>query len=153
MGEISIPKESHAPAASDFAEKLQKTWDKAKEALAKAIQYMKTTYNKHKNTKMHEYTKGTLVWLDAKNLNIEQPNTKLANKWVGPFVIMEKVGKSAYQLNLPVSWRIHLVFNETLLTPYKEGMFPNQERDERPLPELIDDHEQYGIEEILKSRK
>ena len=71
MGEISIPKESHAPAASDFTEKLQKTREKAKEALAKAIQYMKTAYDKHKNTKTREYTKGTLVWLDAENLNME----------------------------------------------------------------------------------
>src|SRR3984893_15160815 len=153
MGEISIPKETHTPAATDFVKKLQKTREKAKEPLTKAIQYMKTTYDKHKNTKLHEYTKGTLVWLDSENLNIEQPNAKLANKWVGPFVVMEKVGKSAYRLNLPVSWRIHLVFTETLLTLYKEGTFPNQERDERPPPELINDHKQYGIEEILKSRK
>src|ERR1700731_595505 len=153
MGEISVPKETHTPAATDFIEKLQKTQEKAKEALTKAIQYMQTAYNKHKNTKTHEYMKGTLVWLDSENLNIKQPNTKLADKWVGPFVVMEKVGKSAYRLNLPVSWRIHLVFNETLLTPYKEGSFPNQERDERPPPELIDEHKQYGVEEILKSRK
>src|SRR3984893_5784348 len=153
MGEISIPKETHTLATTDFIEKLQKTQEKAKEALAKAIQYMKTAYGKHKNTKIYEYTKGTLVWLDSENLNIERPNAKLANKWVGPFVVMEKVGKSMYRLNLPVSWRIHLVFNETLLTPYKEGTFPNQERDKRPPPELIDDHEQYGVEEILKSRK
>src|ERR1700730_15653150 len=48
MGEISIPKETHTPAATDFVEKLQKTREKAK-----AIQYMKTTYDKHKNTKIH----------------------------------------------------------------------------------------------------
>ena len=153
MGEISIPKETHTPAATDFVEKLQKTREKAKEALAKAIQYMKTAYDKHKNTKTYEYSKGTLVWLDTENLNIERPNAKLANKRVGPFMVMEKVGKSAYRLNLPVSWRIHLVFNETLLTPYTEGKFPNQEKDERPPPELIDNHKQYGVEEILKSRK
>src|ERR1700731_2223797 len=153
MGEISIPKETHTPAATDFVEKLQKTREKAKEALAKAIQYMKTAYDKHKNTKTHEYTKGTLVWLDSENLNIERPNAKLADKRVGPFVITEKVGKSAYRLNLPISWRIHPVFNETLLTPYTEGKFPNQEKDERPPPELINDHEQYRVEEILKSRK
>src|ERR1700731_1620686 len=153
MGEISIPKESHAPTANDFAKKLQKTREKAKEALAKAIQYMKTAYDKHKNTKTREYTKGTLVWLDAENLNMERPNAKLADKWVGPFVVLEKIGPSAYCLNLPVTWKIHPVFNETLLTPYKEGQFPNQEKDERPPPDPIDDHKQYGVEEILKSRK
>src|ERR1700730_18766239 len=153
MGEINIPKETHTPAASNFAEKIQKTQEKAKEALTKAIQYMKSAYDKHKNTKTYKYTKGTLVWLDSKNLNIERPNAKLADKRVGPFVVMEKVGKSVYRLNLPVLWRIHPVINETLLIPYKEGMFPNQEKDKRLPPKLIDDHEQYGVEEILKSRK
>ena len=67
-------------------------------------------------------------------------------------MVLEKVGTSAYWLNLPVTWKIHLVFNETLLTPYKEGNFPNQEKDKCPPPKLIDDHEQYGVEEILKCR-
>src|ERR1700720_276519 len=93
---------------------------------------MKTAYDKHKNTNPREYTKGTLVWLDAKNLNTERPSPKLADKRVGPFVVIEKVGPSAYRLNLPVTWRIHPVFNEALLTPYKEGGFPNQEADARP---------------------
>ena len=48
MREISVPKESHAPATSAFMEKIQKTQEKAKEALAKAIQYMKTTYDKQR---------------------------------------------------------------------------------------------------------
>ena len=48
MGDITIPKETHTPATSDFAEKLQKTRERAKEVLAKAIQYMKTAYDKHK---------------------------------------------------------------------------------------------------------
>ena len=68
MGDITTPKDAHTPAASDFAKKLQKTREKAKEALTKAIQYMKTAYDKHKNTKTQEYPKGTLVWLDTKNL-------------------------------------------------------------------------------------
>ena len=67
---------------------------------------------------------------------------------------MKKVSASAYCLNLPVTWKIHPVFNETLLTPYKEGSFPNQEKDKHPNPpELIDDHKQYRVKEILKSRK
>ena len=71
MGDITIPKDTHTPADSDFAEKLQRTREKAKEALAKAIQYMKTAYDKNKNTITREYTKGTLIWLDTENLNTE----------------------------------------------------------------------------------
>ena len=68
-------------------------------------------------------------------------------------MVLEKVGTSAYHLNLLVTWRIHPIFNETLLTPYEEGAFPNQEKDKHPPPELIDNHDQYEVEEILKSQK
>ncbi|KAK0443024.1 uncharacterized protein EV420DRAFT_1649447 [Desarmillaria tabescens] len=36
--------------------------------------------------------------------------------------------------------------------PYVALSFPNQPRPERPLPELIDDEEEYEIEEIVKQR-
>ena len=54
MGDITIPKETHTPTASAFAEKLQKTRENTKEALTKAIQYMKTAYDKHKNKRIYE---------------------------------------------------------------------------------------------------
>ena len=57
---------------------------------------MKTSYDKHKNKKPRQYKRGTLVWLNAENLNMEQPSPKLADKHVGPFIILEKVGASAY---------------------------------------------------------
>ena len=72
MGNITIPKEMHTPAASTFAEKLQKTRNKAKEAPTKVAEYMKTAYDKHKNKKPREYEKGTFIWLDVENLNPHQ---------------------------------------------------------------------------------
>ena len=58
---------------------------------------------------------------------------KLNNKCLGPFEILEKVGKLAYCLKLPSQWKIHDVFNEVLLSPYHPPQFESQQQ---PLPFL-----------------
>ena len=87
MGNISIPKDTHDPATNIFIKKLQKTREQAEHAPVKAALYMKNAYNEHKNRKAREYEKGTLVWLDAENLNMECPSAKLLDKCVGPFMV------------------------------------------------------------------
>jgi len=48
----------------------------------------------------------------------------LDHKKLGPFTILEKIGKSAYRLKLPKSWnRVHPVFNELLLSSYHPPNF------------------------------
>ena len=56
-----------------------------------------------------------------------------------------------YQLTLPEQWKIHPVFHVDLLTPYKETAFhgPNYTR---PPLDLIDNEEEYEVEQILDSR-
>ena len=44
-----------------------------------------------------------------------QQNPKLEHKYLGPFEILEAVGKQAYKLKLPAKWRIHPVFHMSLL--------------------------------------
>jgi hypothetical protein len=56
-----------------------------------------------------------------------------------------------YCLTLPPSWKIHNVFHISLLTPYKEieehGM-----NFAKLLLELIEEHEEYEVEQVLTSR-
>ncbi|XP_071723983.1 uncharacterized protein [Rutidosis leptorrhynchoides] len=47
-------------------------------------------------------------------------NTKLLRKYEGPFPIIKKVGKLAYELEMPPSITSHPVFHVSLLKPYKE---------------------------------
>ncbi len=112
---------------------------------------MKRQYDK-KKTASRDYQVSDKVWLDSTNLHLPQPKKKLDDKRVGPFTILEKVGAAAYKLKLPVHWKIHPRFNEKLLTPYALPVFPNQEVPPAPPPDLIDDEEEFEIEEILDSR-
>jgi hypothetical protein len=49
-----------------------------------------------------------------------RPSAKLDFKLFGPFKITKVVseGKLAFELELPLQWRIHDVFHTTLLDPY-----------------------------------
>ncbi|SJL16240.1 uncharacterized protein ARMOST_19760 [Armillaria ostoyae] len=71
-----------------------------------------------------------------------------------PFMILYgQTGASAYKLKLPPHWKIHPHFNEKLLTPYIPPSFPNQEQPPPPPPlDLIDDEEQWELEEVLDSK-
>ncbi|SJL04865.1 uncharacterized protein ARMOST_08236 [Armillaria ostoyae] len=144
----------HTPASEEFKATMKLIHDKTKAALTKVAEQMKTQYDKKKRTAV-EYQTGDKVWLDTTNLHLARPKKKLDDKRVGPFVIQEKRGLSAYKLKLPPTWKIYPVFNETLLTPYITPTFPNQQQEPPPPPDLIDDEPEYEVEAILdhKTRK
>ncbi len=120
-------------------------------ALDEAAGRMKVQYDKGKRT-ARNYQIGDRIWLDSTNLSLPRPKKKLNDKCIGPFEIIEKAGASAYKLKLPPHWRIHPCFNEKLLTPYVLLAFPNQELPPPPPPDLINDVEEFEIEEVLDSR-
>jgi len=90
--------------------------------------------------------------LRALTLPLISPSKKLTPRRFGPFPIIKKVGQSAYHLQLPPTWKIHPVFNESLLSPYTPPHFPIQQSPPPPPPEIIDGSEEFEVEEILDSR-
>jgi hypothetical protein len=112
---------------------------------------MQSAYNKTEHSS-HAYKEGDKVMLDTCNLNLHHLSKKLSEKRLGPFEVLEKVGQSAYCLKLPLSWKIHPVFNELLLRPHVRPKFPRQDIYNKPPPELIDNEEEYKVEEILDTR-
>ncbi|SJL07267.1 uncharacterized protein ARMOST_10610 [Armillaria ostoyae] len=142
---------SKVPAASDFSKAIAKIHKETEAALEEAAGRMKTQYDKHKRP-AHEYNVGDKVWLDATNLHLPRPKKKLDDKRVGPFLVLEKTGASAYKLKLPPHWKIHPRFNKKLLSPFEPPSFPNQEQPPPPPPDLIDGEEEWEIEEILDSK-
>ena len=96
------------------------------------------------------YHEGNLVRLNAKNIRTRRPSKKLAPKFYGPFKIQKRIGKGAYALELNKNWRIHNVFHESLLEPYKTNTLEGREQT-LPDPEEIEGEMEYEVERILQS--
>jgi hypothetical protein len=136
---------SPIPRVTLRLEQLKEARVQARDAMIKAQQ----SRVKHRDTP--KYKEGDQVWLEGKNLRINQPTAKLAPRRHGPFKIIQVMSAVNYQLELPTQWSIHPVFHIDLLTPYRETIMhgPNFTR---PTPELIDGEEEYTVERILDSR-
>jgi hypothetical protein len=136
---------SPIPKVTLRLEQLKEARIQARDAMVKAQQ----SWVKHRDTP--KYKEGDLVWLEGKNLRINQPTAKLAPRRHGPFKITQVMSNVNYRLELPTQWSIHPVFHIDLLTPYKETIMhgPNFTR---PTPELVDGEEEYSVEKILDSR-
>jgi hypothetical protein len=137
---------SPIPRVTLRLEQLKEARVQAHDAMIKAQQ----SWVKHRDTP--KYKEGDQVWLEGKNLRINQPTAKLAPRRHGPFKIIQVMSAINYRLELPTQWSIHPVFHIDLLTPYKETIMhgPNFTR---PTPELIDGEEEYSVEKILDSRR
>src|ERR1700733_990203 len=98
------------------------------------------------------FKKGEKVWLEAKNLRTGFTTRKLTPRHEGPFAIEKIITLLAYQLKLPVQWRIHPVFHVTLLSRYRETDVhgPNYLL---PPPDLIDGQEEHEVEALLSHKK
>ena len=75
------------------------------------------------------------------------------NKRYGLFRILKDIGSGAFQLELPEGWAIHNMFNEDLLTRCVELKFKGQHEKPAPLPMIINEEEEYKVEEVRKHRK
>ena len=135
------------PAVEKQLGELVKARDKASAAHKLTRQTMKSCIQ----SKFTPFIAGDKVWLKARNLKRNIINPKFAAKREGPFRVTKVLSSLSYQLEIPISWKIHLVFHASLLTPYKENDIhgPNYPQ---PLPDLINGEEEYEVEQILKHR-
>ena len=93
------------------------------------------------------------MWLEAKNIHSNRLSKKLDQKRYRPFIISKNTSQGAFQLELPEKWIIHNVFNEDLLTRCKELHFQGQYMEPEPSPTIINEEEEYEVEEVRKHRK
>jgi len=96
---------------------------------------------------------GDNVWLENKNIQSNQPSKKLDDKRYRPFKISKDIGSGAFQLELPEGWMIHNVFNKDLLTQCVEPKFKGQHEESAPPLMIINEEEEYEVEEVRKHRK
>jgi len=94
------------------------------------------------------YEIGEKVLLSGKHIASRRPFKKLENKFLGPFDVVERIGKQAYRLKLPDRLKqLHDVFHVVLLEPYvaRPGYEP-------PAVEDIEDDPQWEVESIVSHR-
>ena len=99
----------------------------------------------------YTFYQGDQVLLESTNLQTTHPKAKLALQCYGPFKVIW-ASPTNCKLELPSHMRIHPVFHNSLLKPYKETSAhgPNFEC---PSPEIVGGEEgHYEIELILASR-
>ena len=81
------------------------------------------------------------------------PSKKLDQKRYRSFRISKDIGLGVFQLELPKGWAIHNMFNEDLLTRCNELQFKGQHMKLAPLLTIINEEEEYKVEEVWKHRK
>ena len=111
-----------------------------------AVKMQATYYDKKKTPR--NYAIGQQVWLSAQNIQTIRPNKKLDFNRHGSFQILDAVEKHAYQLELPKSMNVHLVFHVLLLEPYMDSNRTN----DASSSVLVDNEKEYEMEQVLDSR-
>ena len=92
------------------------------------------------------------VWLENKNIHLNQPSKKLDNNRYGLFKISKDIGLGVFELELLEGWIIHNVFNKNLLTQCVEPKYQGQCMDSASPPVIINEEEEYEVEEVWKYR-
>jgi Chromo (CHRromatin Organisation MOdifier) domain len=143
---------SHIPKATSHHNRLLLACTTALMVIKNAQQVLlKHTLRKKGQRHFHPFSVGQKVWLEGTNLKTSHPTKKFAPKCYGPFPIMDVVSPVVYRLTLPPSWKIHNVSHVSLLMPYKEMEEHGLNFAELP-PELIEEQEEYEVEQVLALR-
>jgi len=142
-----------SPRTKEFLKTIREIRNEVEEALKKMNVMMKKKWDAKKKSEI-EWKKGDLVWVDAAHYNTDQLSKKLSTKQLGPFPIIQKVSKSAYELKIPSTWKsIHPVVNESYLTSYVIPIFEQQsQKSDNRVTKPIDQTHIQEVEEILDSR-
>ena len=139
--------------AGAFQRRMEESLEDAKAALSKAQDEYALYYNRHREP-APEFKPGDQVLLDASDIRTNRASKKLDCLRLGPFKVLEAVGKGAYRLELPESMsRLHPVFPVVKLTPLPADPFPGRHPTRPPDPIIVDDVEHFEIKKILDSRK
>src|SRR5258708_39815082 len=97
------------------------------------------------------FSMNQLVWLEGTNIKTTHPKVKLATKHHSPFKILSTTPTNSC-LQLPPSWKVHPVFHNSLLTPYKETI-EHGTNFARPPPEIVNQEDQhYEVKNVVDSK-
>jgi hypothetical protein len=95
------------------------------------------------------FKEGDKVYLIRRNIQIKQPSIKLDHKKLGLFKIKRIIGLVNYELVLPKTMNIHLVFYISLLVPVLLGVLLVLITEIK----LVNPNMEYKVEEILDHKQ
>jgi hypothetical protein len=102
-------------ALDDFIVDLQEIQEREIECLTQAKRRQALYHDTHRRPAT-QYQPGDLVLLLCKFIQSRQINSKLDYRYIGPFKVIEMVGKNAVQLDISREYpKLHPVFNVSLL--------------------------------------
>ncbi len=140
---------SKTPDAVTFVRRHRDVMEKARKNIEQAQQRQK----KYADSKRidTEFEVGDLVMIDAGfiKLAIKKKLKKLTQKYIGPYPICRKLSELNYEVELPKKYKIHNVFHIEKLKKYVS----NGEELKLPEPDIINDVEEYEVEQILDQKK
>ena len=87
------------PRLEEFLTELQKSWEQTTKSMKEAQKNMKKQFDK-KRRNPQRLKAGDNVWLENKNIQLNQPPKKLDQKRYGPFKISKDIGLGTFQLEL-----------------------------------------------------
>jgi hypothetical protein len=93
---------------------------------------------------------GDQVWLESYSLSTDTPSKKLAAKRLGLYEVQRLVGPASYQLNIPVTWKVHNVFHAGLLSQTKDDTIPGRVLEPAPVV-CMQDKELWVIDQFVNS--
>jgi hypothetical protein len=106
----------------------------------------------HQARPTHDYALGDLVLLEAMNIQMDWPLQKLDDCQYSPFEVTKKISQAAYEFKLPTIWKIHPIFHDSYLTPYRKSVFVSQQPPPHPPPILVNGEPKFEVEQVLDKR-
>lgn len=121
---------SKVPTADQFVSLLEEVQLSLCESLQHAKEVQSRSHDQHARPSP-VYSPNDLVWLTRRFIPSSWPSTKLDYRRIGPFRVVNMVGRNAVRLHLGQAYScLHPVFNVSLVSPYVD---PAQAG--RPLPD------------------
>ena len=143
--------DSYNESVVSFVSRLQADFDRAQQQLHRAREQMIQQEDPHR--RLVEFQVGDSVLLSTRHIRFRNCPHKLQRRFVGPFEIVRKISRAAYELQLPETWAMHPVFHVSLLKPWRESMWSSPV-DLQPVEEIEPEtRPTYEVERILRWRR
>jgi hypothetical protein len=109
-------------------------------------------YADRKRVPAPEFPDGSMAYVKAKFFLVTRPSHKLADKYLGPYKVLNHVHPLSVTLALPDALQnVHPVFHVSMLEPFPNNLIPNRIASPPPLV-TINGEVEYEIKAIVDSK-